>query len=194
MYKRRSLEAFSQRASLFTMKNPITNSALYAAALSIIAKMVYHILLAPDASFDMYTRFFYLLCFLAALFFGLRSWKLASERTPFTEDVKAGMKIASIYALVIGPFTWVYYKWINPAYFTERINARVEAARTAIESGQVKSEDVSLEQVEQTASFIFDPFTHSSLTLFGFLVLGFFYTLIIVMLFRWRPKAFGLSQ
>lgn len=155
--------------------------------------MLYFLFLAPDDAFDMYVRFFYLLCFLAALFFGVRSWKIQRGPTPFTDDIKSGMKIASIYALVVSAFTWLYYAKINPAYFQARIAERVEAAKAAIESAADKAGEIDLSQVEQTAGFIFNAFTHASLTLFGLMALGFFYTIIIVMLFRWKPRPFGIT-
>ena len=87
------------------MKNPIQNTALIAAFASIIGKMVYHLFFLDTPDFDTYSRFFYLFCFLAALLVGLRSWKIQHPGSPFTEDIKSGMKIASIYALVISAFT-----------------------------------------------------------------------------------------
>ncbi|MEX2595464.1 MAG: DUF4199 domain-containing protein [Salibacteraceae bacterium] len=173
------------------MKHPIVYSAIAAALVSIIGKMVYHIFLAPDGIFDMYTRFFYLLCFLLAIFFGFRIWKIQNPHKPFTDDIKSGMQIVSIFALIIAAFTWIYYKWINPHYFEYKIQQTVNAASN---STPIDGADVDIEQIQHTASLIFNAATHSSLTLFGIIVMGFFYTIIIVMLFRWRPSAFGISR
>lgn len=168
------------------MKNPIVNISITAAMASIIGKMLYFIFLAPDETYDMFTRFFYLLCFLVALFVGLRIWKLNNRQAPFTDDVKNGMKIVSIYALIISSFTFLFYKFINPAYFAGKIQKAMDAVAN---SGSGEAE---IEQVKNTASFVFNAFTHSTLTLFGLMVIGFFYTLVIALLFRYRPKAFGL--
>lgn len=175
------------------MQHPIRNIALIAAFASIIAKMLYFIFLAPDKAFDMYVRFFYLLCFLAGLFFGVRSWKIQRGASAFTDDIKSGMKVASIYALVVSGFTWLYYAKINPGYFAQRIEERVHAAEQAIAAGAENADQIDLAQVEQTVGFIFNAFTHASLTLFGLMALGFFYTIIIVMLFRWKPRPFGIT-
>jgi hypothetical protein len=168
------------------MKNPIVNISVTAAMVSIIGKMLYFIFLAPNETFDTYTRFFYLLCFLIALFIGLRNWKLQNANVAFTDDVKSGMKIVSIYAIILSSFTFVYYKYINPNYFLQKIQSAIDAVSA---SGSSNDE---LNQVENTASFVFNAFTHSTLTLFGLMVIGFFYTLILILLFRYKPKAFGL--
>jgi len=177
---------FAQTSHFCTMKNPIVNISVTAAMASIIGKMLYFIFLAPDESFDMYTRFFYLLCFLIALLIGLRIWKKDNMNIAFTEDVKTGMKVVSIYAIIISAFTFIYYKYINPGYFAQKIQAAVDAVAS---SG---SPEADLEQVSDTASFVFNAFTHSTLTLFGLMVIGFFYTLVLTLLFRYKPKAFGL--
>ncbi len=168
------------------MKHPIQNTALIAAFVSIIGKMVYHIFFLASEDFDTYSRFFYLLCFLAALFIGLRAWKIQHQGSPFTDDVKSGLKIASIYAIIISAFTYAYYAFINPSYFETKISEAVVAAE---EAGLTEK---NLENVQNTTSFIFDAFTHSTLTLFGYITMGLFYTIVLVLLFRYRPKAFGI--
>ena len=105
--------------------------------------------------------------------------------TKFKPDT-AEDKIASIYALVISAFTWLYYAVINPDYFANKISGAVKEA----EALNMPVEDV--DQVRNTVEFIFDAFTHSTITLFGYIAIGFFYTIILVMLFRSRPKAFGI--
>ena len=155
------------------------NIAIIAALTGVIAKMTYFLTLAPKEAWDNYVRLFYLLAFLIALFFGLRSFKKRATRSDFTHDVKTGMKITSIFSLIISIFTWVYYKWIDPEYFANRIS---EAMSQAPEE--------SIEAVETNVSFIFNAFTHSTITLFGMMVIGFFYTLIVVLIMRAKPEIF----
>ncbi len=145
--------------------------------LSVVAKLGYFYFMVEDEDIDVGVRFAYLLFFLIALVVGLATWKQSNPRSKFTEDVKTGMKIASVYAILLSAFTWIYYSWINPAYFAGKINEAVGAA----------SEE-TLEQVQSTASFIFDPFTHSTITLFGTVVIGFFYVLVLTLLLRWQAK------
>jgi len=170
--------------SICTVKNPIANAAVIAALISIIGKMCYYHFLAPNEDFDMYTRFFYLFCFLAALLFGLREWKAQNRQSDFTTDVKTSMKITSVYALILSAFTYAYYKWINPAYFVEKIESRTAAVAETGADPEVIAQQTKL------AETFFDAFTHSTITLFGILVIGFFYSIVLVMLFRSKASAF----
>mgnify|MGYP006424819833 FL=1 len=165
------------------MKNPVVNTAIIAALVSIIGKMIYHIFLQEVEDMAMNTRFFYLLCFLMALLFGLRNWKSQKGVTKLTDDVKAGMQVTGIFSVIIAAFTYVYYQFINPAYFAERIAERVEHASQNVEA-------VDVEQVRNTAEFVFSSFIHSTITLFGFMIIGFFYTLVLVLIMRAKPELF----
>lgn len=153
--------------------------AITAALISVIAKMTYFLTLSPDDSWDMYIRFFYLLTFLVALFMGLRAYKIAEPLSDFTRDVKTGMKTASVYGLVISAFTFIYYKWVNPAFFAAKIQENVDIAPPEL-----------VDSIKANSEFIFSPFTHSTITLFGIMTIGFFYTLVLVLLMRAKPEAF----
>ena len=158
-----------------------TKYALGAAFGGIIVKMSYFLWLYPNDDWDMYVRFSYLLLFLLALFLGLRSFKSKYPQSDFTIDVKTGMKTTSIFAIIISAFTWIYYKWINPGYFASKIeDVKVAAAQ---------SEEATQNAIN-TAEFIFNAFTHSAITLFGMMVIGFFYTLILVLIMRAKPEVF----
>lgn len=165
------------------MKNPIQNFAITAAVSSVLLKMLYYIQFYPNDDFDMYVRFAYLLFFLLALFLGLRAWKKKNDPSDFPTDMKSGMKIASIYAIIVSAFTYVYYKFINPNYFEFKIAERMKAAA---DSG----EDVDLDKIKETASFIFDAFIHSTITLFGLIAIGLFYCIIIVAILRFKPEIY----
>jgi len=162
------------------MKDPILNAGVIAGLVSVILKMVYFLGFYPNDDFDMYVRFAYLLAFLLALFLGLRAWKGDHLDSKLVDDVKAGMKVASLYALILAPFTYIYYKWINPEYFQDRMEQAIAAAQ--------ESTPDQVEQVRETVSFIFDAFTHATITLFGLLFIGFLYTLVIVAIFRTKPE------
>lgn len=150
--------------------------AIGSALLAIAAKMASFLFLPPDEDTDLYVRFLYLLVFLIALFFGIRFDKQTHPGSAITDDIKAGMKITSVFALILSAFTWVYYKLINPGYFVSKIERTVDAAAS--------NPEAKIEKVRETAEFIFNPFIHTTITLFGFMVLGFIYSLVIVLLLR----------
>ncbi|GAB5539454.1 MAG: hypothetical protein Salg2KO_15570 [Salibacteraceae bacterium] len=158
---------------------PYQNISIIAALTCVIAKMSYFLILAPDEAWDNYVRLYYLFAFLVALFFGLRSYKKSFLNSDFTHDVKTGMKITSIFALIVALFTWVYYRWINPSYFEQRIEEAIAQAPAE-----------SVEAITSNVELIFNPFTHSTITLFGMMVIGFFYTLIVVLIMRAKPGVF----
>lgn len=163
------------------MTNGIYKFPLIAFALSVAAKLVYFFYYNGNEDLDMGVRFAYLLFFLIALVLGVSTWKRQTPRSAFTEDVKTGMKITSVYGLLLALFTWIYYKWINPAYFEDKIKEAIDAAP-----------EESLEQIQQTVELIFSASTHSTITLFGTIVIGFFYVLVITLLLRWQANQ--LSQ
>lgn len=155
--------------------------AMAAAVIAIAAKLTYFFAFVPNEEFDLYVRFFYLLALLLALFFSVHGYKSRHRESSFADDVKTGMKSTSVFALIVSAFTWIYYKLINPGFFAERIERAVAATQSG-DAGQV-------ENVRKTAEFIFNPFTHSTITLFGLMVLGLFYTLILVLIFRSKAGA-----
>jgi len=149
--------------------------AIAAFALSVIAKMLYYIRLAPNEEFDMYVRFFYLLVFLLALFIGIQN-RMKSFDFSFTEGLKQGMRIASFYALLLAAFTWVYYRWIDTSYFQVRIQEVRESA------AQANAEQ--MDAIMSNAEIIFSPSTHSTLTLLGLMCIGFIYSIILSLIIR----------
>ncbi|MDC1221259.1 DUF4199 domain-containing protein [Salibacteraceae bacterium] len=159
-----------------------TKYGLGAAFGGVIIKMGYFLWVYPNEDWDMYVRFAYLLLFLLALFLGLRSFKADNPNTDLTIDVKTGMKTTSIFAIIISAFTWVYYKFINPEYFA----GKIEDVKIAIEQSEKATENAI-----NTAEFIFNAFTHSTITLFGMMIIGFFYTLILVLIMRAKPEVFN---
>lgn len=158
-----------------------TKYALGAALGGIIIKMSYFLWLYPHDDWDMYVRFAYLLLFLLALFLGLKSFKRKNPNADLTVDVKTGMKTTSIFAIIISGFTWLYYKLINPAYFASKI----EDVKKAAEESELATENAI-----NTAEFIFNAFTHSTITLFGMMIIGFIYTIVLVLIMRAKPELF----
>lgn len=157
--------------------NNITKYAVSSALVAIIARMTYFLVLSPDEDWDMYVRFFYLLLFLLALFLGLRAEKIDQPKSLFTTDIKTGMKITSVFAIIITGFTFLYYKWINPAYFEDKIQTALDA-----------SSPDQLENTKRWVELIFSAFSHSTLTLVGVIVIGFIYTVVLVAIMRGKPE------
>lgn len=117
-------------------------------------------------------------------FFGLRQFKIKAARpTSFKEDVKAGMRVASIYAIFLAVFAYFYYGKIDTTFFSTMIESRVAIAREAQANGQ----EVDLKNVRSLGEFIFSLRTHTTVTLFGFLITGTIYSLMISYFMRKFP-------
>ncbi|MEZ4722433.1 MAG: hypothetical protein R2813_11230 [Flavobacteriales bacterium] len=134
---------------------------------------------ATDETMDMYVRFAYLMLFLIALFLGLDIQTRKSRHS-------IGHQIGNESSLCVCLDSLRLYMAILPMdpipeYFEDRIDVVAKRPEAA---GQ------EAEKALGTAEFIFSPFTHSTITLFGFMVIGFFYTIILVMIMRGKPEAF----
>lgn len=88
------------------------------------------------------------------------------------------MKVTSVFALIIAAFTYVYYAFIHPSYFENMRATRIAAAPEA-----------QVEAITSNVEFIFSPFIHSTITLMGLMVIGFFYTIILVLILRAVPRS-----
>lgn len=159
------------------------NIPVYAALLCIIARLLLFSFGPESGWLDHGIRLFYLLVLLIALMWGIvRHRKRFAGEPSFGTEVKAGMKVGSVFVLLIALFTYVFYRFVNPAYFQEKIHTILKSAQ-----GRTTTE---LENIQATSEFVFSPFTHATATLFIGLLIGFLYTLLMVALVRMKPELF----
>ena len=131
-----------------------------------------------------YVAFFNLLVISVGVFFGIRQFKiLHPQPTGFKDEVKAGMRTCALYAIMMVVFIYVYYNNIDINAFPYLVQSRMDMAQSAIDQGH----EVDLVNVRQFAEFIFSPKTHATITLFGFLVAGVIYSLLISFFMRKFP-------
>ena len=119
---------------------------------------------------------------MAGIFFGIRLNKMqATEKTSFVLDFKAGMRVASTYAIFMCAFVYLYYAVIDPSYFDSKLAAQLSLAA---ENG------LDVENAKKTGEFVLSPFFQSTITLLGFILLGTFYSSILTFLMR-KMSGFG---
>ena len=94
-------------------------------------------------------------------------------------DVKAGIKVAGMYAVLMSLFVYLYYSFIDPSYFPLKIE---EQMRLLEESGRASGDE--LVKSRETAQFILAPYFQSTVTLILYLLLGTFYSSIITFFVR----------
>ncbi len=133
-----------------------------------------------------YGIYAYFLFILFALFFGMRKAMEVEGYHGFGRLIKNGMKVASIYAVVVSIFTYIYYRFIDASFFTARIAERVLAAK---EQGMTEEQ---IEIIRSESSIVFSASTQSSLTLLGFMFAGLVYSLIWGFIFARIPKSRGI--
>jgi len=110
------------------------------------------------------------------IYSGIRLFKKnAAETTVYLADLKAGMRIASVYALIMSAFIYIYYSQIDTQYFEQKIQERIELT---IKQGE------DIEQAKKSMEMVSTPFFQSTLTLIGFLILGSFYSAMLAFLIR----------
>ena len=151
---------------------------------SVVFKLLLYFLEVDLQKSITYVAFFNLLVISVGTFFGIRNFKILNpEIRSFKEDVKSGMRIAALYAALMSVFVYVYYNNIDSQAFETFINTRLENTQQAIDNG----ETIDIERVESVARFIFSPRTHATITLFGFLMAGTIYSLLISYFMRRMP-------
>ena len=159
------------------------NIALNFALIGITVKFALFVLeLSPE-----YGIYGYFLFILFALFFGLRKHFELKGFLGVGNTVKEGMRITSVYSLVVTVFTYFYYKFIDTGFFESKLAERL------IEAKEKSYTDEQIEMVRQSGEFFFSINIHTSFTLFGFMLVGLFYSILWAIIFWKIPNARGLN-
>ena len=113
------------------------------------------------------------------IFMGIRLFKAQMpSKTSFLADVKAGMKVAGMYAVFMSGFVYVYYNYIDPSYFEIKLANQMELlAANGAEKGALK-------KAKDTGEFVLSPYFQSTVTLILFILFGTFYSSIITFFVR----------
>lgn len=170
----------------------ISNSAIAIrmTAASVFMKMIVYTMNWQQTNYEKVYFFMNVFILMTGIFFGIRNFKKRETvKTNFMEDLKAGMKVAAMYAIFLSLFVFFYYKIIDPNYFAVRLEEQINAARESNLSAEI-SEQINIEQARQTGEFVLSAFFQSTITLIGFIILGSFYSSLIAFFLR-KIKGFG---
>ncbi|MFB1021651.1 MAG: DUF4199 domain-containing protein [Vicingaceae bacterium] len=147
---------------------------------SMAMKMV---IFAGNLQFTGYERIYFfgnLFVIMIGVFLGIRLFKEMSEtKTGFIADVKAGIKVVGMYAVLMSLFVYVYYTFIDPNYFPTKIDSQMAALES---SGRATGNE--LVKSRETAQVILAPYFQSTITLILYLLLGAFYSSLITFFVR----------
>ena len=162
----------------------MSNSALAIrmTAISIFLKMLVFTLHWQQTPYERIYFFANVLILMTGIFFGIRHFKKTIEtKTEFIQDVKAGMKVAALYAIFMTVFVYIYYKFIDAEYFKLKLEKQLQLA---------KENNIDLKRAREMGQFALSAFFQSTVTLIGFMFLGSFYASLITFFIR-RVKGFA---
>ena len=150
---------------------------------AIAAKLTIYLANVAQEQMAMLTFFVNLTVVLVGSFFAVRYFKAHNPGSGLKDQVKAGMKTTTFFALMISLFVLVYYNYIDTHYFPDMISARVELAQSELENNP----DIQVDKVRSTGEALFSPRTHATITLFGLTIIGAIYSFLISILMRRIP-------
>ncbi|MCB0401731.1 MAG: DUF4199 domain-containing protein [Flavobacteriales bacterium] len=168
------------------LKNPFQVAVTF----SIVALVVKLILFYFNLQFNIeYIKYSYMLILLIAIFFGIRSGKIAAQGpTTFGQDFRSGARTASFFALIVGVITYTYYAKIDTEFFpTLKAETIAEYTKSIPELVKEKGLSEAKELVHgkiMNMGIIFTPYSQTMYTLFGLVFLGLFHSAALSFIMR----------
>lgn len=165
------------------MTKTVFSTAIWFTLFSIILKMVVFITGQQFTNFDLYLGLGYVFLLMTAIFITIRNHKMKVGGTSsFIDDIKAGMKVAALYAIFMSAFLYAYYTLIDPDYFTIMLQQKVAEAEA--------NGNTNLKEVKKAGEFVLSPYFQSTVTLVIFMIVGIIYSSMITFFVR-KMKGFG---
>jgi len=159
--------------------------AIRMTAVSIFLKLLVYTLNWQFTTYEKIYFFINIFILMSGVFFGIYFFKKSqTSKSSFLEDIKAGMKVAALYAFFMTVFVFIYYRFIDEQYLIQKLENKLEVVRNSGQSAQNESNARKIGEV------ILSPFFQSTITLVGYLLLGSFYASIIAFFVR-RIKGFS---
>jgi hypothetical protein len=161
--------------------SPLFRYSLVISSLYVIIKLVIFQAGWQYQSVDQYSVYVVFLILLAGIYMGMRETLKAKQQMELKHLIKSGAKIAALSALIMAGFLYVYYTYIDVNYFPKMIQQRLVMMK---ENGNTPEE---AKEYYLTAKYlIFAPDKVATFALFGYLLMGIFYSLISGFLLRRR--------
>lgn len=165
------------------MTKTVFSTAVWFTVFSIILKMVVFLTGQQFTDFDLYLGLGYVFLLMTAIFITIRNHKLKVGGTSsFVDDIKAGMKVTALYAILMSAFLYAYYTLIDPDYFTIMLQQKVAEAEVA--------GNTNIEEVKKAGEFVLSPYFQSTVSLVIFMIVGVFYSSLITFFVR-KMRGFG---
>ncbi len=173
------------------MKSPVSISLFFALTYVIIKLIVFNL----GKSVELFVPLILVNIFLIllAILFGLRAWKKQQDKADdhFLDDFKCTMRNASVYALIISGFVFVYYSAID-TNFREQLAERQFADISKEDFKKMQKQDPDMlgnktlddyKKLKKNEMKLFtSPFMTTTITLMGLMLIGLFYSIIVVLM------------
>ena len=116
---------------------------------------------------------------MTGIFLGIRLFKQLNEsKTSFLADLKAGMKVAGMYAVLMAAFAYLYYSFIDSEYLIMKLESQIQIViKNGANQGDVLKH-------RENGRFFLSAYFMSTITLVGFIILGTFYSSLITFFVR----------
>lgn len=126
-----------------------------------------------------YIIMLHLLFILLSVFFGIMTGGagITDEKKGIAEDIKAGAKAGSLYAVIISAFVFVYFRFLDTTHFTTK---REELIRLKI----LDSPDQDPLKIRETIEGTITLSNYVVTTLLGLVAVAFVYSLILTVVNR----------
>ena len=142
-----------------------------------------------------------LLFLLIAIFIAVRNHFGQDGRTLYLDDVKAAMRQAAIFVLLVSGFTFVYFRFINPEVLSNKVERDMAISRAEIEEAggweafveehaeqnptlKEKSMEDHLDDLQERKEMIISAGSAFLGSLVSLLSISFIYSLIITLIYR----------
>lgn len=168
-------------------------SAVIFASCFIIAKLIFFNA-GWHSKFYVGIIFINILMVLLAMVYGMWMERKHSQtpKNSYLEIVKSCMRPAMLYVLLVTAFVYLYYNVIDQQHCAQLVEQRMAAAEKAdfaeIQKANAEFQNMTrndfLDRERENAEKIFSPFAVATATLFGLVILSFFYSLVVAWVFK----------
>jgi len=171
-----------------------TSLAVYLSLVLIVVRLILDTIGIED-----FTRVFHvLLGVLVASYLGIRAQRQLAQKSTLDEvndltfvmEIRAAIRPSVLVSLFYSIFIFVFYKFINPNVFTRMINERRMEYEKQFQINNISKEEsvAVLENFNEFAQFIFEPFNWATITLFVFVFISVAYSFLLTLIARKIPR------
>lgn len=152
---------------------------IFFVAIAIAWKLVLFYTGLGRSQWEEYGIFLYVLLLLVSILFTIKKVKTADSHRNFI--FRQGLTAGLVFSLFFSGFVLIYYSFIDPEYFTDKLDISLAAMHK-----QGASEEEMITYYSTGRSMVMNPVSHATYSFFGLMFLSMLYAAILTMLSRKR--------